>query len=462
MPARRKSTNVDARIYLNARGRANQRRPEDWHFATTQGMLGAFRGPRAIAAKLQDHKLPNVTAPTIVKASNPLLGTPVRGTLKSALAALVLLLLAMLFWLLIEQFQETLQQERQASINYSADLADHIGLSMALRAETALNLLPVDKSPKTVRQQQALVKQLSQSLPALQSLALVSPEGEILLDSLGTSPDAANLADWIRHSPSRSRTEGYYFSNNRDASVIYLLLRQPSGTINGYWLLRMSPDLLQNLTHQNASSQRPQWLVENSQTRKVLSRADKNVTPASTLNPEDEEDTVLLTPINHSDWQLRGLFNDRQAIEHLLPGLIGKCLLGLLFSLLPIIALLNMRRRQRQLHEGRRRYHDIFEGTGVALCVLDLSSLPGFLDREKLHDGDALKQWLGDHPEHRRQLFEQLRITEVNQVAMQLLEVDSGEGAWHKLINGCPSTSTAIGYQIVEAVLEQNSNLSWK
>ena len=459
MPARRKSISVDPRIYLNARGRANQRRPEDWHFATTQGMLGAFRGPRAIAAKLQDHKLPNVTAPTIVKASNPLLGTPVRGTLKSALAALVLLLLAMLFWLLIEQFQETLQQERQASINYSADLADHIGLSMALRAETALNLLPVDKSPKTVRQQQTLVKQLSQSLPALQSLALVSPEGEILLDSLGTSPDAANLADWIRHSPSRSRTEGYYFSNNRDASVIYLLLRQPSGTINGYWLLRMSPDLLQNLTHQNASSQRPQWLVENSQTRKVLSRADKNVTPASTLNPEDEEDTVLLTPINHSDWQLRGLFNDRQAIEHLLPGLIGKCLLGLLFSLLPIIALLNMRRRQRQLHEGRRRYQDIFEGTGVALCVLDLSSLPGFLDREKLHDGDALKQWLGDHPEHRRQLFEQLRITEVNQVAMQLLEVDSGDGAWHKLINGCPSTSTAIGYQIVEAVLEQQQQL---
>ena len=60
-------------------------------------MLGAFRGPRAIAAKSQDHKLPNVTPPTRVKASSQLLGTPVRGTLKSALATLVLLLLAMLF-----------------------------------------------------------------------------------------------------------------------------------------------------------------------------------------------------------------------------------------------------------------------------------------------------------------------------------------------------------------------------
>ena len=101
----------------------------------------------------------------------------------------------MLFWLLIEQFRETLQQERQTSINYSADLADHIGLSMALRAETALNLLPVEESPKNLSQQQALVKQLRQSLPSLQSLAMLSPGGQVLLDSNGTSPDAAFLTD---------------------------------------------------------------------------------------------------------------------------------------------------------------------------------------------------------------------------------------------------------------------------
>jgi hypothetical protein len=75
-----------------------------------------------------------------------------------------------------------------------------------------------------------------------------------------------------------------------------------------------------------------------------------------------------------------------------------------------------MRRRQRQAHEGRRRYHDIFEGTGVALCVLDLSSLPGFLEREQLHTR-ALKQWLHNNPEQRQHLCE-LRITEVNQVAL--------------------------------------------
>ena len=403
--------------------------------------------------------MPNVTPPTLNKASNPLLGTPVRGTLKSALATLVLLLLAMLFWLLIEQFQETLQQERQNSINYSADLADHISLSMEVRAETALNLLPVDTLPKTLRQQQALVNQLHQYVPSLQSLVLLSTAGQVVFDSAGTTPDAAFLAEWASLIPSRKRTDGYYFSNNADASMFYLLLRQPAGDIGGYWLLRMSPELLQNMTHQNASSSRPQWLIENVKTRKVLKRAYSPVSPGSTLSPQDESDTVQLSPINHSDWQLRGLFNERQAVERLLPGLIVKCLLGLLFSLLPIIALLNMRRRQRQLHEGRRRYHDIFEGTGVALCVLDLSSLPGFLEREKLHDSSDLKQWLSDHPQLRSQLFAQLRITEVNQVAMQLLEVESGDGAWLKLINGCPQTSSAIGYQIVETVLDQQQQL---
>ena len=289
--------------------------------------------------------MPNVTPPTLIKASSPLLGTPVRGSLKSALAALVLLLLAMLFWLMIEQFQETLQQERQNSINYSTDLADHINLSMEVRAETALNLLPIDTSPKNQRQQQALVNQLRQSIPSLQSLALLSTAGQVVLDSAGTSPDAVFLADWVRQNPSRKRTDGYYFSNNYDASVFYLLLRQPTGDIDGYWLLRMSPNLLQNLTHQNASNSRPQWLIENVKTSQVLSRAYSSISPGSTLSQQDESDTVQLIPINHSDWQLRGLFNEGQAVERLLPGLIIKCLLGLLFSLLPMIALLNMRRR---------------------------------------------------------------------------------------------------------------------
>ena len=217
--------------------------------------------------------------------------------------------------------------------------------------------------------------------------------------------------------------------------------------------------LLNKLTQQNIHGDRPQWLIENALTHKVLRHSAVPVTPASTLTAQDQADTVVLMPLSHSDWQLRGLFNKEQVVEQLLPGLIGKCLLGLLFSLLPLIALINLRRRQRQAHEGRRRYHDIFEGTGVALCVLDLSSLPGFLEREQLYDSAALKHWLNNNPVQRQHLCEQLRITEVNQVALHLLDVDSCEGAWEKLINGYPNTTSAISYQVIEAVLNHQQQL---
>ena len=401
----------------------------------------------------------NVNPQTSTHVPGQTLGTPVRGTLKGALAALVLLLLAMLLWLLIEQFQDTLKQEHQASINYSADLADHISLSLALRAETALNQLPIYEPPENQQQQKALVDQLRPALPALQSLALLNLSGDVLLDSTGISPDAAYVKSWVTNIPIQGRADVYYYGNSNDSNTLYLLLRPPIGKVKGYWLLRLSPEVLQNLTRQAAGTNRPQWLVENSQTAKVLSRIDGTSTSTTTLSPADQDDTVLLAPLSHSDWQVRGLFNRHKAMERLLPGLIGKCLLGLLFSLLPILALFNMRQRQRQLHEGRRRYHDIFEGTGVALCVLDLSSLPAFLEREKLQDSDTLRHWLDNNPEQRRALLEQLRVTEVNQVALQLLGVSRGEEAWQKLINGCPNNSSAIGYQLVEAVLNQQRQL---
>ena len=411
------------------------------------------------SSQQQDHRLLNVTPSTSPRTPGQRLGAPVRGTLRSALAALVMVLLAMLLWQSVEQFQETLHQERQSSLDYSADLADHINLSMALRAETALRLLSSDERQPPNDPHTAQVDRLRPFLPSLQSLALLNRTGDVLFDSAGISADAAFLADWIRNAPALATVDDYYYANNQNASIVYLLLRQPGSTANGYWLLRMNPDLLHNLTRQTVNRNRPQWLIENTATGKVLSRSLTPTTPVSTLTPADLTDTVLLTPLRHSDWQLRGLFNSRKAVEELLPALIGKCVLGVLFSVLPIITLLNMRRRQRQLHEGRRRYHDIFESTGVALCVLDLSHLPGFLDRENIHNSEALTHWLDSNPDHRRQLFEQLRISEVNQVALQLLGVGSGEGTWLKLISGCPNNSSAIGYQLVNALLNKQQQL---
>ncbi|SEM93326.1 PAS domain S-box-containing protein/diguanylate cyclase (GGDEF) domain-containing protein [Pseudomonas sp. ok272] len=397
----------------------------------------------------------NATSPSSARALHPATGSPLRGSLKGALATLVLLLLGLLFWQLLDQLHETQKSQRQYTIDYTADLAAQVSLNMALNAQIALNLLPIVEQPQTDEQQQAVLRKLQQSLPDVLSVALLSPSGKVLSDSAEDSQDADYLSELVR----RSRAQAHYFSNADDGSAVHLLLHQASGSTRGFWVLRLRPTFFSSLTKQSDVSIRPLWLVENRITQQIISRDD--LLPSahpSQLTEEDHANTVLVVPLSSSDWQLRGLFDRQRVIEQLLPAFIGKCLLGLAFSLLPLIALLNMRRRQGQVNEGRRRYQDIFDGTGVALCVLDLSGLKAAFGKSHLQTDDQLKAWLAN-PAQRQQLLQELRITEVNQVALHLLNVQSHDQAWKLLIDGQPHDGNAIGNQLLEAVFAQHKQL---
>jgi len=108
----------------------------------------------------------------------------------------------------------------------------------------------------------------------------------------------------------------------------------------------------------------------------------------------------------------------------------------------------------RVLQETRRRYQDIFDGTGVALCVLDLSGLRSLLLQNKLRDAAGLQRWLKADTQHHTLLLDQLRITEANQVALNLLGVKSIELAWHQLIDSGPIRPDDLRYRLAVAVLE--------
>ncbi|UVL83230.1 EAL domain-containing protein [Pseudomonas sp. B21-028] len=397
----------------------------------------------------------NVTPTLSPRAPDTVPSSPLRGTLKGALATLVLLLLGLLFWQLLDQLRVTQQQQRQYTIDYTADLAAQVSLNMALNAQIALNLLPIVEQPQTADEQQALLHKLQQSLPQLRSLALLSPSGMVLSDTDPDSHDAGYLSELVH----RSHDQAHYFSNADDGSVVHLLLHQATGNTRGYWALRLTPGFFSTLIKQVDTGLRPLWLVENRLNQQVVSRDESlpSISP-SHLSPDDQDNTVLTVPLSSSDWQLRGLFDRRQVLEQLLPAFIGKCLLGLAFSMLPVIALLNMRRRQRQLHEGRRRYQDIFEGTGVALCVLDLSSLKSFFVRAGLHNGDQLRAWM-KVPHQLEQLQQEVRITEVNQMALRLLNVDSCEQAWQLLVGKGPQDNNPVGPQLLETLLDQHKQL---
>ncbi|QCY10412.1 bifunctional diguanylate cyclase/phosphodiesterase [Pseudomonas sp. MPC6] len=399
--------------------------------------------------------MPNTTPPASVSTLDPATGSPLRGTLKGALATLVLMLLALLFWQLLDQLRESRENQRQYTIDYTADLASQVSLNMALNARMALNLLPIVEQPQNADEQQALLRKLQKSLPDLRSVALLSPSGKILSDTAADSRDADYLSELVR----RSRAQAHYFSNTDDGSVVNLLLHQASGSSRGYWVLRLAPRFFAALTKPNEAGIRPLWLVENRVNHQVISRDQTlPMTKPGALTQDELANSVLTVPLSSSDWQLRGLFDRQRVLEQLLPAFIGKCLLGLALSLLPLIALLNMRRRQRQLHEGRRRYQNIFEGTGVALCVLDVSGLKRRFDKARLHSTEHLRAWL-EIPQQRQQLLRELRITEVNQVALQLLDVNSTEHAWKLLIDGHPQDGNAVGNQVLEAVLNQHKQL---
>ncbi|WP_392891576.1 EAL domain-containing protein [Pseudomonas migulae] len=397
----------------------------------------------------------NVTPPLTNRAPTVAPGSPLRGTLKGALATLVLMLLALLFWQLLDQLRETQKNQRQYTIDYTADLAAQVSLNMSLNAQIALNLLPIVEQPQSADEQRELLRKLQKSLPDLISLALLSPSGKVLSDSDPDSTDADYLVELVR----RSRTQAHYFSNADNGSMVHLLLHQASGSSRGYWALRLKPSFFSSLTKQNETGLRPLWLVENRFNHQVISRDESRPsTRSGDLTEDDVANSVLTVPLSSSDWQLRGLFDRQRVIEELLPAFIGKCLLGLAISLLPLIALLNIRRRQRQVTEGRRRYQDIFEGTGVALCVLDVSGLKNAFDKTGLYNAEQLRDWL-QSAEQRHQLLQELRITEVNQVALQLLNVNTCEQAWQLLIEGNPQDGTAIGDQVLEAVLNQQKQL---
>ncbi|KHL71599.1 diguanylate phosphodiesterase, partial [Pseudomonas putida] len=302
----------------------------------------------------------NLNHPSSPRTVTPAPAASVRGSVKGALALLALLLLGLLLWQLFSQFRHTQAEQRQQHLDASVELADHLALNMALKAQQALNVVqPYVKAPAPAALP-SLLDTLRERLPSLRDLAWLDHSGRLQSDSLAGSPDRPLIDELFGLNQGRP----YFFANSADNRTVYLLLRQATEQGRGYWLLRLSNDFYRTLTLHLDGPGHPLWLLENSRSGEVLERH----APAQTSDQPLQ--SVMLVFIDNSVWQLRGLFDAGLAQQKLLPALLGKCLLALFCALLPVLALINMRRRQRALQEDRRRYQEIFEGTGVALCVL--------------------------------------------------------------------------------------------
>jgi len=393
--------------------------------------------------------LTNLNQPPVLRPAPTSSSVSLRGSLKGALAMLALVLLGLLLWQLFAQFRHTQAEMREHTVVASAKLADNLNLNLALKAQQALNLVqPYVKAP-TPEALPSLLQTLQTRLPSLRHVAWLNQNGQVVADSLVGSPDRQLIDELLQLNRGRS----HFFANAADNGTIYLLLRQTPEQGVGYWLLRLSPDYYPALTEHLDGPDHPLWLLESSRDGAVLERHEPAASSGEPLQ------SVMLAFLDNSTWQLRGLYDEGLTRQQLLLPMLGKCLLVVICALLPLLALINMRRRQRALQEDRRRYHEIFEGTGVALCVLDLSSLPGQLDRYHLRNLAALRQSLALEPNLRRSLLQELKITEINQVARQLLSVECHEGAWQRLIEASGHGRESVGMQLIDALIEQRGVL---
>ncbi|MCF5710012.1 EAL domain-containing protein [Pseudomonas syringae] len=376
---------------------------------------------------------------------------PLRGSLKGALAGLVLLMIALLLWQLIEQFHQTQERQRQRSLDYATQLSDRLSLNMALNAQIAMNLLEDIQSSGQRLDQRTTLDGVRTALPAVRSVVSLAPTGEVIKDSADLPGDAAILKSALKQATGRP----FFYTSNEDGSQIYLLIRQSGGLTGNYWVVRMVPDALKAFIQQPTQDFQHLWRLEKRNTQRVILREPLPENGTDTAHT----DTLLLQPLSNSDWQLRGLFDAHKTRQDLLAPLLGKCLVGLLFSILPLIALLSIRVRQRQVLESRRRYRDIFEGAGVAICVMDMSSLPERLETLQIRTCEDLDLMLKNQPAVLDRLLQQLRINQVNEVALGLLNVDGGEQAWQQLIEGESRARPGIGIEIIRAVLDNQPQL---
>ncbi|MGH8353778.1 MAG: PAS domain S-box protein, partial [Pseudomonas sp.] len=296
--------------------------------------------------------MPTPTPPSSPRAPGDPLAAPLRGSLKGTLLALLLLMLALLLWQLQQEFLQLQHNQRQRSHEYASQLANHLALSMELKAHAGLALLRQNAlRPPPDEQRASLLNSLREIFPALRSLAWLNPRGGIRGDSAAHADDARLLASLL----ARSNGQPYHFAfSARAGGQVYLLLRQDQAARpSGYWALRLNPDLLRNWLQQHHSGEHP-WLLEDRLAQRVIARqpeAQRSTPIVAPVTAEEQEQSILLAPLAGSDWQLRALFDARQVRAQLLPELAGKFLLFVFCSLLSLLALYGLQREQRSLRE---------------------------------------------------------------------------------------------------------------
>ncbi|GGK00108.1 bifunctional diguanylate cyclase/phosphodiesterase [Pseudomonas matsuisoli] len=110
------------------------------------------------------------------------------------------------------------------------------------------------------------------------------------------------------------------------------------------------------------------------------------------------------------------------------------------------------------LEETRRRYQDIFEGSGAGLCVLDLSKLASMLKALNFQNRDDYHAWLRASPDAADDIEQRLQVTEANAMVARLLGTRDTTDVWRHLTARNPNCESVCD-AIVSALIESDRHI---
>ncbi|MCU9151817.1 EAL domain-containing protein [Pseudomonas aeruginosa] len=435
---------------------------------------------------------PSLT-PSPPPAGDPLT-VPDRPAAKAGLLLLVLLMLGLLLWQMSQELrqQEGFEHERAAA--QLDRLNDRLSLTLELKARTALALLPGVPPSERGEIQNRLLPRISDALPQVRQLQWVDSAPQT-----GSPSPETTLPEQLRQHAGSGLY--HYCLDPRDGESLYLTLREPgSRRDSGFWLLHLASDSLAQWSP-DLPTGNLLWRLEDQYAGRVLWH-----TPGSTALLDDMQ-TLGVEPLRNSDWQLRGLYDSTRVRLGLLPGIGGELAIFLLLVGVTVYMLLRLHREQQGLRAMTLASQRSLRQAATALAAIDervlvtradgrLSYLnpqaerlfgissaqarqhhllgllpdlePGWLtdaggDGEtrsellplRVHSCAALRAWLAGEPGRQQALLERIRITEINDVSRRLLQIESTEQAWQRLLDHGPLQPDSLRLQVIEALIER-------
>ena len=390
-------------------------------------------------------------------------GLPVSaGILLVALSGI--LLATLMVWQTLQDFR-LLRHQHQIQVEESVWLtASQIGLNLEVKSLALAELLDNLYSEKPDQ----AVESAATLLPGLRGVTRVLIPG---------APGTDSIPPWMP-SVRGLHMSGYSFALDSDVDHGALYWSIASENAGQFWVLEVEDREISTLVSAQPA-QGYSWLLEDSGHARVLARQESGhvvYLDNKPMSAPERSQVVVSAPVAGTLWQVRGLIEPGYYLQRMGQAVRLKVFLVAGFILILLVVVWTMARMRRinqallernqasfaHVEDTERRYRDIFQGVGIALCQFDLSRLRAWLLREGIYNQGTLDAWLDANPQRHKEIFSNLEVVDANQVALDLTGQSSVDGVESVLQRDDKVRRDSARYKIILAVVNRTPRLEFE